>query len=330
MFIYEVRPKPPRGDTMLAATKVALETTLRSIGDLRVDTDVLLAPMTSFRIGGPAEYLVAPMSVQAVARFQQEAQSRTLNCTVLGGGTNVLISDRGISGAVVDLAPGFNFLNERILANGRVLWDVGAGCGTGRLVRRAVARGYLGPEVLAGVPGSLGGALIMNAGGHEGELKNCVHRVLVAHEGNVRWFERDEIGFGYRSSRFPNGSIILSAELLLQQGDPEVLKQKVQTSQTRRKATQPLDWPNAGSIFKNPPRDYAGRLIESAGCKGWQQGQAQVSMKHANFIVNLGGATAADVLALVRRVKQRVQEISGVQLELEIRLLGDFAPEVVL
>ncbi len=300
---------------------------LREIPDLEVREDVLLAPMGSFRIGGPADVLLQPMSAAAVAEVQKFVAREDVPLTILGGGTNVLIGDLGIRGVVVDLSAGFNFLNETEIDEDTVCWHVGSGCGTGRIVRRSVTKGLLGAHVLAGVPGSMGGALIMNAGGHEGEIGEVVSRVQVARAGSVDWLTQEECGFEYRNSAFTKDTIVLSAELHLRRSADESLRETVSFAQKRRKATQPLQKPNAGSIFKNPESAPAGKLIEEAGCKGWQEGQAQVSPMHANFIVNLGGATAAQVLTLVQRVRARVAEEHGIHLQMEVKLLGDFGPE---
>ena len=301
---------------------------LREIDDLEIREDVLLAPMGSFRIGGPADVLVSPQTPESVAGLQGFVRREQLPLTVLGGGTNVLIGDLGIRGVVVDLSAGFNFLHEEELNEQSVAWHVGAGCGTGRIVRRSVTKGLLGAHVLAGVPGSMGGALIMNAGGHEGEIGDVVDCVQVAQAGKVHWLSQEECGFSYRNSKFPEEAIVLSAKLHLKKTVNDDLRETVSCAQKRRKSTQPLQKPNAGSIFKNPEGAYAGQLIEESGCKGWTEGQAQVSPLHANFIVNLGGATAAQVLTLVERVRKQVVSVHGVTLHMEVKLLGDFGPEL--
>jgi UDP-N-acetylmuramate dehydrogenase len=316
-------------ETPTSERKPGWREALGDIADLIVEEDVLLAPMTTFRIGGPAEVLVQPQTAIAAADLWRLADAHGVPVTILGGGTNVLISDHGLPGIVVDLSGGFSYLHEHPRTDGTSIWEVGAGCGTSKVVRRALVRGLRGPEVLAGVPGSIGGALIMNAGGHEGEIKSIVRRVLIVDQGELRWLSRDEVGFTYRASKFPPRSVVLGAELELTPGDAAALKSFVKTSQVRRKSTQPLDLPNAGSIFKNPEGQFAGKLIQEAGCKGWKEGGAEVSKKHANFIVNRGGATAHEVALLAKRVRARVLEHAGVTLQLEVRFLGQFAPEVL-
>jgi UDP-N-acetylmuramate dehydrogenase len=300
---------------------------LAAIPGLEVRRDVPLSPKTSFRIGGPAEVLVTPRTAEAVAQTWSFARDAGLPLTVLGGGTNVLVADAGIAGIVMVLGKSFANLREMPRADGGAVWEVGAACKTGTVVRRGVERGLAGTEVLAGIPGTIGGALIMNAGGRQGELSSIVTRVELVDQGRVRWLLSEEAGFGYRRSAFPPNSILLGAELELVPGDVEALRRDVKAAQARRRATQPLGLHNAGSIFKNPPGDAAGRLVEAAGCKGWREGAAEVSAAHANFIVNLGGATAGDVMTLVRRVRGRVEERAGVRLELEVRLLGEHPGE---
>jgi len=300
---------------------------LMELEDVQVTIDGPLAKRVSMKVGGPAETLVAPLTPEAAAKVWGIATNSSLPVTVLGGGTNVVISDKGIPGIVIDLEPGFNYLREHPAEDGSSMWEVGAGAGTGKIVNRALTRGLKGPEVLAGVPGTMGGALIMNAGGHEGEIKSVVNRVLIVHEGEVKWLSNEEAGFEYRASNFPKGCYILGCELGLTPGNKAALKAQVKEHQRRRRETQPLQFPNSGSIFKNPPGDHAGRLIEEAGCKGMQLGQAQVSELHANFIINLGGASASDIIQLARQIQRKVFQNAKVKLEFEVKLLGEFPPE---
>jgi UDP-N-acetylmuramate dehydrogenase len=299
---------------------------LAHVPDVAVVWEKPLAPLTSMRVGGPAEAWVSPQTVQAAERVWCVLQEHQVPWCVLGGGTNVVVSDAGLRGAVIDLSRGFGYLEETPLPEGGALWNVGAGCGTGRVVRRAVDKGLAGAEVLAGVPGSMGGALIMNAGGHEGEIKSVVKQVQAVVQGQCMWIQNAQAGFAYRSSAFPEKSMVLGAHLLLRPGDKPLLAQAVKESQERRRRTQPLTFPNAGSFFKNPPGHAAGRLIELSGCKGWQEGAAEVSVLHANFIVNKGGALASDIVRLARRVRDHVHAHTGVLLQFEVKLLGDFHP----
>lgn len=300
---------------------------IERIAGLEIQRGYSLAGRTSLRIGGPAEALCVAQRVDAVVALVEVVTRYAVPLTILGGGTNVLVSDAGLEGVVLELGAGFQDIDETVVSS-RVLWHAGAACPTGKLVRRAVDLGLAGLEVLAGVPGTLGGALVMNAGGHTGAIGSIVRRVQVLERGAVRWIGVEEVGFGYRSSHFPAGAVLLGAELeLAPAADVEALRQEVRTAQERRRKTQPLTVPNAGSIFKNPPGAYAGALIEEAGCKGWREGGALVSPVHANFIVNQANASAEDVWRLIQRVRGAVRRHSALELELEIRLLGDFRKE---
>ena len=298
---------------------------LEALDGVSVRYNVPLAERVSMKVGGPAELLVAPHTPEGAVNIWKTVHGSDVPVTVLGGGTNVVIADRGIPGVVLDLEPGFSYLKEHPLEEGVVRWEVGAGTGTGRVVNLALTRSLGGPEVLAGVPGTMGGALIMNAGGHQGEICSVVDRILIVDEGQARWLSNEEAGFTYRSSSFPRRAFILGCDLVLKPGDKEELKGQVKEAQRRRRQTQPLQFPNAGSIFKNPPNDYAGRLIELAGCKGLEEGRAQVSPLHANFIVNLGGATASEIITLAKRVQKEVLDKCQVALEFEVKLLGDWS-----
>mgnify|MGYP001619479246 CR=1 FL=1 len=300
---------------------------LARIAGLRVQPAAPLASRTSLRIGGPAEVLCTVERLDALVALWNVVERHALALTIVGGGTNLLVSDDGIDGVVLELGGDFDRIEEHT-GTDPSLWYVGAACATGKLVRRALQRGLAGVEVLAGVPGTVGGALIMNAGGHSGAIAGAVHRVHVLVEGRDRWLSVDEAGFGYRTSSFPRRALLLGAELRLRvAADIEAVRREVREAQARRRQTQPLTLPNAGSIFKNPPGEFAGRLIEQAGCKGWREGDAVGSMLHANFIVNEGAARARDVWQLMGRVRGAVEERFGVTLELEIRALGTFAGE---
>jgi len=289
-----------------------------------------LSSRTSFRIGGCAELFAVPRTLRAVECLVERAGSAQIPLTVLGGGTNVLISDDGIAGVVVDMRPGFAFLRERPLAGDTASWLLGAGCATGRFVRLAVAQGLAGAEVLAGIPGTIGGALMMNAGGRRGTIADVVRRVQVVGPTGTAWVSAIEAGFGYRQSGFSRQSILVAAELELHKADdPAALSQLTRDEMRHRRESQPLQLPNAGSIFKNPPGDFAGRLIEACGCKTLCEGDAQVSALHANFIVNTGRATAAQVARLIYRVRTQVLAQTSVQLLLEIRMLGPFDAELM-
>ena len=291
----------------------------------RVRFDEPLTRHTSFRIGGPADVWVEVADVEEIRRVQSLAAAADLRLFVLGGGTNILVSDRGVRGIVVHLGRPLACLDWR--ANGSGL-HVGAGAALPlkRLVTEAIARDLTGLEFAEGIPGTVGGGLLMNAGAFGGEMGNVVEYVDgVDAYGELQRFPRSALRFGYRRFDLPPGFIVTRLEFLLQPGDRAAIHAKRDDAKRRRAAHQPLGYPNAGSIFKNPPGDYAGRLMEAVGMKGQRHGGAMVSEQHANFIVNIGGATAADVHALMIEAARRIWEAKGIRLEPEIKLVGDWS-----
>jgi UDP-N-acetylmuramate dehydrogenase len=284
--------------------------------------DAPMAPRTSIRVGGPADLLVRPADAADLAVLLRECASRALSVMVLGGGANLLVADAGIRGVVVRLPLD---LGEESLDGERLVLSGGAP--VTRLVQRAGAAGLTGCEFAAGIPGTLGGAVAMNAGTRIGEMKDVVERVEVATQEGVRWIPAGELGFAYRTCRLPEGAVITRVGFRLQRGDVAASRAVMDADREHRRRTQPLNWPTWGSTFRNPPGDHAGRLVEAAGLKGRRLGNAMWSDLHANFVVNLGGATARDCLALIRMARERVRERFGVELELEVRLAGAFAQD---
>ena len=291
----------------------------------RVRFDEPLSRHTSFRIGGPADVWVEVADVEEIRRVQALATAADLPLFVLGGGTNILVSDRGVRGVVVRLGRALACLDW--CANGSGLHArAGAALSLKRLVTEAIARDLSGLEFAEGIPGTVGGGLLMNAGAFGGELGNVVEYVDgVDVHGDLQRFPRSALRFGYRRFDLPPGFIVTHLDFLLQPGEPAAIHAKRDDAKRRRAAHQPLGHPNAGSIFKNPPGEYAGRLIDAVGMKGQRHGGAMVSEQHANFIVNVGGATAADVRALMIEAARRVWEAKGVRLEPEIKLVGDWS-----
>lgn len=271
---------------------------------------------TSFRIGGPADAYSEPEDEAALCRLMAQARKAKVPVFVLGG-TNVLVRDGGIRGIVVRLTR-FDRIEDH---QGGLLYVEG-GVGMPRLLKHALQRKLAGLEFAAGIPGTLAGSVVMNAGTRLGEMKDVVERVrMVTSDGEVRELSADEVGFEYRRTRLPRG-IVAGAWLRLRWDPRSRMDMTVKEALQRRKATQPLALPNAGCVFKNPGGDPAGLLIEAAGLKGAQVGDAQVSALHANFIVNRGRATAHDVLSLIRKVGQTVEQTAGVTLQLEVRIVG--------
>ena len=298
---------------------------LQQIFGERVRFDEPLSRHTSFRIGGPADVWVEVADAEEIRCVQLFAAAADLPVFVLGGGTNILVSDRGVRGIVLHLGRALACLDWR--ANGRGLHvRAGAALPLKRLVTEAIARDLTGLEFAEGIPGTVGGGLLMNAGAFGGEIGNVVEYVDgVDAYGDPQRFPRSALRFGYRRFDLPPGFIVTRLEFLLHPGEPVAIRARRDEAKRRREAHQPLGYPNAGSIFKNPPGEYAGRLLDAVGMKGERCGGAMVAEQHANFIVNAGGATAADVRALMIEAARRVWEAKGVRLEPEIKLVGDWS-----
>ncbi len=282
-----------------------------------------LAKYTTFKIGGPADIYVEPMNIDELLNLLRYLSEKEISFIVLGNGSNVLISDDGFRGAVINLEAGFNFVKKK---EGCVV--AGAGVKLAKFVDFCIENGFRGVEMLAGIPGTLGGAIIMNAGAYSGEISDYLVDVEVIRNLKLVRLKKEECGFGYRTSNLVN-DIVLQARFKFPSGDVEEMKKIRHEILLKRNKSQPVNFPNAGSIFKNPPGDYAGRLIEEVGLKGVCIGDAQISEKHANFIVNKGNAKAMDVLELIKLAQAKVYEKFGIKLELEIKLIGFKESEVV-
>ncbi|WP_408955846.1 UDP-N-acetylmuramate dehydrogenase [Natroniella sp. ANB-PHB2] len=271
---------------------------------------------TSFQIGGPAEVLVIPRDIDDLQNLINYLYNHTISYQILGNGTNLLISDQGLSKVVIKMTNLFNWIKFK---DTKV--KVGSGAKLPVIAKKAAERGLSGLEFAAGLPASVGGAVIMNAGaGNLGSIGDLITQVkVISPTGKLKQYQRRELYFSYRKSNLQEKEeIILEVELELKPADKENVHNKIQELILKRKQTQPLTMPNAGSVFKNPPGDSAGRLIDQAGGKGLRVGGAQVSTKHANFIVNLGSASAQNVLDLICKVKKLVDDYFGVELETEI------------
>jgi len=300
---------------------IALESLLEELrGKVRgkVLSHEPMARHTSFKIGGPADLLVVPEDVGDLRAALAFARSQQIPVRVLGGGSNTLVRDGGIRGMVVVLSA----FQELAREDNEV--TAGAGVRVSRLLAFCSRQGLGGLEILSGVPGTVGGAVWGNAGAWGGATADHLVRVqLVTREGAERILAREVIPFRYRFSGLPEGAVLTRATFALVPGNPTAIRQQISRWLVRRNATQPVEFRSAGSIFKNPPRDYAGRLVEAAGVKGTRIGGAMISEKHGNFFVNLGGARAADVLALVALAQERVRATAGVDLEPEIQVVGE-------
>lgn len=275
-----------------------------------------LKDYTSFHIGGPADVLVQPADLEDVVRLCRQTFEQRVPIFVLGG-TNVLVRDKGIRGVVVSLAK-LRAIREE---PGSVLYVEG-GVGMPTLISFAIRRSLAGLEWAAGIPGSVAGCVIMNAGTRLGEMRSAVKAVqIVSPVGTIMDCPAERIKFGYRRATVPPG-IVVGVWLQLKPGERAEIEKVVKNYLRYRRDTQPLSLPSAGCVFKNPTNDSAGRVVESAGLKGTSVGDASVSTKHANFIVNQGNASARDVLSLIRKVRTRVARQTGIKLELELKLVG--------
>ena len=293
--------------------------------DMAILFDAPLAGYTTFQAGGPADALALPATEEELVRLIARCRCRGLPVTVLGGGANTLVRDGGVRGVVLAFPRAFGGIE--VVAQGPAYALVAARAGEKipALVRFAAARGWAGVECLAGVPGTVGGALAMNAGTAEryiGEAVECV-RWMPLGGGAPKWTPAAALRFSYRRAALPAPGVILAVCFRLRPADAAALRAELRRRAAQRRARQPWGAPCAGSIFKNPPGARAGVLIEAAGLKGLRVGGAQVSEVHANFMVNRGGATAADVLALIDAVKGRVMEETGVELQLELNVIGE-------
>jgi UDP-N-acetylmuramate dehydrogenase len=304
-------------------TDVGLLADLKRIPGLKVKTDEPLARYTSMKIGGPADFFLQAQDEAALRQVLPLLKRYGVAVYVLGNGSNVLVSDLGVRGAILHLTGDFSRLEWRD-DQSRASALVGAGYPVTRLVREAVRRGYAGVEFAEGIPGSMGGALVMNAGAYGSEFENIVDRVEgVTADGEPISLQRAQMRFSYRDSNLPSGMVVTRVRLRLTKEDAARLSAKLRELVARRKSSQPSGRPNCGSMFRNPAGDYAGRLIEAAGLKGKRIGQAQISERHGNFIINLGGASAEEVRQLMNLAKVEVKRRFDIELLPEVKIIGD-------
>jgi len=284
-------------------------------GELRLNEPI--APYTSMKIGGPADAMVFPKSISDMVDLLERLNRSALPYFVLGGGSNLLVRDGGIAGVVIHL----KHLN-RIETAGPAGLTAQAGAPYPKLSLFAAERGLSGLEFAVGIPGTVGGAVAMNAGIPGEETAAVLEEIILADEaGGVRRVPKGEIAFGYRSAALPKG-VVVSASFSLSPAPAAEIDEKMKRLLQRRREMQPLSYPNVGSVFKNPEGDFAGRLIEAAGLRGRRSGGAQISEKHGNFIINRGEATAESVLALIEEIRQKVRAEFGILLEPEVKVVG--------
>ncbi len=287
--------------------------------NLKLEKNVSLADYTTFHIGGSADYLISPRSVKELKLLLDSLKERNIPYFVIGKGSNILVRDGGVRGAVIRLYEGFNYI-ERY--NCKV--KAGAGVALPRLSSQMLKEELKGLEFAWGIPGTVGGALIMNAGAFGSCIGELVQEVLVITSGGeLKKLRKEDITFNYRNSSLKDeGHIVLEGILALMPGEVDSIRRKMMELKKKRSCCQPAQ-PSAGSIFRNPPQAAAGKLIEDAGLKGFILGGAAISEVHANFIVNKGGARASEVLELIRITKLKVKELFGIDLRMEIEVIGE-------
>jgi len=293
------------------------------VGDENVLENEPMSKHTSFKIGGNADFFTTPTTLEQIKEIITYCVQNTISYFVMGNGSNLLVHDDGYRGVIIQFYDKFNNI-EYTVNEQKVIVKAQAGVMLGRLGNELMNRSIAGFEFAAGIPGTVGGAIMMNAGAYGGEIKDViVSACLMDSCGNVVKLNNSQLELGYRTSIVSKkGYIVLEAEFELELGNQEEIKNKLDNFTVRRKEKQPLEFPSAGSTFKRPIGHYAGKLISDANLMGYTVGGAQVSKKHAGFVVNTGNATAADIIKLTNDVKNKVKEQFGVELELEVRKLG--------
>lgn len=291
------------------------------IEEKRVLCDEPMSKHTTFRVGGPADYFVMPQNTEEVQKVVTLCRENSMPYYVLGNGSNLLVSDRGYRGVIVQIYKEMN----RIQIEGTTI-RVQAGALLSKIGSAALEAGLTGFEFASGIPGTVGGAVVMNAGAYGGETKDILKSATVlTPDGAVLTLYNEELELGYRTSVVAkNDYVVLEAEYELSPGEREAIRAKMDELKVQRVTKQPLEFPSAGSTFKRPEGYFAGKLIQDAGLRGFAVGGAQVSEKHCGFVINKGGATAADICELIQQVSDRVMQEFGVRLEPEVKMLGEF------
>lgn len=281
--------------------------------------NVAMSSYSTFRVGGNAEAICFINDLSILTQVISYLGVEAIPWMTVGKGSNLLVTDNGINGAVIILKENLAGINE----DGNNVVTAGGGLSTARLLKFCVQRGLSGMEFISGIPGTLGGAVVMNAGAYGEEIGDRLKKIgIVTPEGTTEEIERSRIRFKYRKTSIPGNSIVYSATLNLKKDKRGSIKERIESNLKKRKESQPLDMPSCGSVFKNPPGKYAGKLIEESGLKGKRIGGAMISPKHANFIVNAGNAKASDIIELIDFARKKVKEDSGIELETEIKVIG--------
>lgn len=293
---------------------------LQALNIGKVKENERLANHTTMKIGGPADLFIEPSSIENLKKVMTVINKHGVNWRAIGRGSNLLVSDKGIEGIVIKLGAGM----DRLEIDGTTI-TVGGGHSLVSLATLISKKGLTGLEFASGIPGSVGGAVYMNAGAHGSDISKILTRAhILFNDGTMEWLSNGEMEFSYRTSVLQNKrpGIVVEAVFDLVTGDRAAIVAQMQKNKDYRKETQPWNFPCAGSIFRNPLPNYAGRLIETAGLKGFSIGGAKISEMHGNFIVNAGNATAADVLALIQHIKDTIYKLYGVEMETEVEIVG--------
>jgi len=294
-------------------------------GEIRFDEP--LSVCTSLRIGGPAEIMVFPNDIASLKNVISIAKSKGIPFFTLGAGTNLLVNDSGMKGIVISLR---HFRRIELIQNNPshcegkfITLSVEAGVLLNSLINFAKEKGFSGIEALAGIPGTFGGAIYMNAGSFGREIKDVlISMTTMKSDGSIVTVKKDDVRFSYRNSNIPDGDIILNAKIFLKKDNIKAVSSRIGEFLKKRMQTQPISQRSAGCVFKNPEGDFAGRLIDVAGCKGMRIGDVEVSSVHANFFINRGSATCKDFIRLMETVKEKVKKLNGIMLEPEIKIVG--------
>lgn len=294
---------------------------LKIMSEEQVKTEEPMKNHTTFRVGGPAEFFVMPRSAEEVKKVIDLCRRESFPYYIIGNGSNLLVSDQGYRGVVLQIYKEMSYIEieENVVV-------AQAGALLSAIANKALENGLTGFEFAAGIPGTLGGACVMNAGAYGGEMKDVLEEVTVlTEEGEVLIIPKENLELGYRTSIIARkGYIVLEARIQLREGEKEAIKSLMEELKDKRVSKQPLEYPSAGSTFKRPEGYFAGKLIQDAGLKGYQVGDAQVSEKHSGFVINRGNATASDVMQLISDVKDKVKEQFGVTMEPEVKRVGRF------
>lgn len=291
-----------------------------ALGKEKVLRDVLMSGYTTFKTGGAADIFINPCSIEDIKKIFSICREEKYPHYVVGNGSNTLVGDKGIRGAVIHLENNFS----NIEVSGTVM-KAQSGAKLSAAARKALEKGLKGFEFAAGIPGTAGGGTAMNAGAYGGELKDIIKNVKVLNDGKVMLLSNEDCSFRYRSSRIMDENmLVLETEFQLSEGSPALIKANMEDFNRRRREKQPLNYPSAGSVFKRPEGFFAGKLIEDAGLKGYSIGGAQVSQLHAGFIINKNNASSKDIKDLIEHIQKEVLAKQGVRLETEIKMIGEF------